>query len=398
MLLIMLVLYTAMHVVVVALTDLCLRRWQLTANRARGLRKFWMTPYIPLALLAPAGTLLPESSFKYALQAAGNVFLGFVLYYSVLLALLLLVMWIVRRIRRGEKGSRRYGAALCLSLVIALSVFAYGLVHAQQTRVTSYALTVDKPVAAGEEEMTLVLLADLHLSVNSNPATTERMVELVNAEHPDLVVVAGDIFTSCYKGLAHPERYTQALSGIEAKYGVYGVYGNHDVEEPLLGGFPVAPLSAAFRSPEMESFCRDSGFVMLEDEAVTLPNGVQLYGRIDRDKAGDGTANRMDAAALLAGADLTAPVLLLQHEPTEFQALAEAGADVALCGHTHAGQVFPGNLIVPLFNENAWGYKKLHGLDTFVTASVGHYGPPMRVGTDSEITVIHLKFAERGDM
>ena len=78
--------------------------------------------------------------------------------------------------------------------------------------------------------------------------------------------------------------------------------------------------------------------------------------------------------------------------------LAEAGADVALCRHTHAGQVFPGNLIVPLFNENAWGYKKLHGLDTFVTASVGHYGPPMRVGTDSEITVIHLKFAERGDM
>ena len=65
--------------------------------------------------------------------------------------------------------------------------------------------------------------------------------------------------------------------------------------------------------------------------------------------------------------------MVLQHEPKEFKALAEAGADVALCGHTHAGQIFPGNLIVPLFNENAWGYKRIDGLDTFVTAGVGYY-------------------------
>jgi len=85
-------------------------------------------------------------------------------------------------------------------------------------------------------------------------------------------------------------------------------------------------------------------------------------------------------------------VVVLEHEPKEFEALKAAGADLALCGHTHAGQMFPGNLVIPFFNENAWGYKRVHGLDTVVTAGVGYYGPPLRVGTDSEITVVNLTF------
>ena len=62
------------------------------------------------------------------------------------------------------------------------------------------------------------------------------------------------------------------------------------------------------------------------------------------------------------------------------------------CGHTHNGQVFPGNLIVPFFNENAYGHKVLYGIDTVVTAGTGYYGPPIRVGTDSEISVVNLSF------
>jgi predicted MPP superfamily phosphohydrolase len=54
--------------------------------------------------------------------------------------------------------------------------------------------------------------------------------------------------------------------------------------------------------------------------------------------------------------------------------------------------MFPGNLVIPFFNENAWGYAKVHDLDTVVTAGVGYYGPPMRVGTNSEVSVVNLKF------
>ena len=101
----------------------------------------------------------------------------------------------------------------------------------------------------------------------------------------------------------------------------------------------------------------------------------------------------MTPEELLGGLDPELPIVVLEHEPIEFEALSQAGADLILCGHTHAGQIFPGNLVVPFFNENAWGYERLYGADTIVTAGVGYYGPPMRVGTDSEVTVIHIHFA-----
>ena len=385
---ILITIFVAMASLVAYMVDLCLRRWPRTAWNV-GLRKlFWLVPYIILTLVPIAGAFLPNSPVKFALQAAGNVWLGFYLYFGFLLLVLLGLMLPFRRLSGRRSGKHWYGGVLCLSLAVALAITGYGLVHAQETVVYRYDVEVDKP----GEDMKLVLIGDLHLSVNSQLATTRRMVELINAQEPDAVVIAGDIFTSSYAGLSHPERYAGTLRRMKAKYGVYAVYGNHDVEETLFGGFPISPISQAFRSEQMERFFDDCGFITLADDVTTLGDTVQLAGRIDGEKAGDGTTNRMAPSELLAKADTARPILVLQHEPKQFEALKAAGADVALCGHTHAGQIFPGNLIVPFFNENAWGYKKVHELDTFVTAGVGFYGPPLRIGTDSEITVINLTF------
>ncbi|MBR1561291.1 MAG: metallophosphoesterase [Clostridia bacterium] len=367
------------------MTDLCLRKWPRTANSARR-RARWMIPYGVLSLLPLAGAFLPDSPVKFALQAAGNVWLGFFLYYGGTLLVLLVLARLVRLCTRGRVG-RWHGPILCLAATVALVTGVYGLVHAQHTVVRRY----DVPIEKDGDDMKVVLIADLHLSVNSRLATTEKMVELVNAEAPDLVVVAGDIFTSSYAGLREPDRYAEALRGMKAKYGVYAVYGNHDVEETLFGGFPISPVSKAFRTAEMEAFFDACGFVTLTDEVVTLPNGYQLAGRLDGEKAGDGTTDRMTAAELLSDIDPEKPVLVLEHEPRGFAELKAAGADAAFCGHTHNGQLFPGDLIVPLFNENAWGYAEIGGLDTVVTAGVGYYGPPMRVGTDSEVSVVTVR-------
>ena len=165
------------------------------------------------------------------------------------------------------------------------------------------------------------------------------------------------------------------------------------MDEDLIGGFSISPVSEAFRIPEMDKFFADAGLNMLYDENVELGDGMFiLSGRVDREKAGDGTSDRMSADELLKDADKTKPIIVLQHEPIEFESLAESGADLVLCGHTHNGQIFPGNLIVPFFNENAYGVKELYGSQTVVTAGVGYYGPPMRFGTDSEVTVITVTF------
>ena len=384
---ILIAIYIALSFLAAYLIDTRLRHWPFTSDRAGKLRHFWLTVYILMSMLPVAGAFLPDGPVKFALQAAGNVWLGFYLYFGVILLALVGLVALVRLVSRARLVGNWYGGMLMLSLVAALAVTGYGLVHAQNTVVERYEIQVDKP----GEDMKVVLIGDLHLSVNSRLDTTRRMVELINAEEPDAVVIAGDIFTSSYGGLAHPEQYAEALRGIRAKYGVYAVYGNHDVEETLFGGFPISPVSQAFRTAQMEQFFRDCHFTVLYDQVVDI-GGVQLAGRVDGEKAGDGTTNRMTPAELLADIDPERPVVVLEHEPKEFQALKAAGADVALCGHTHAGQMFPGNLVVPFFNENAWGYARVHDLETVVTAGVGYYGPPMRVGTNSEVTVVNLKF------
>ena len=89
---------------------------------------------------------------------------------------------------------------------------------------------------------------------------------------------------------------------------------------------------------------------------------------------------------------MSKPVLVMDNQPKQLQELADAGADIDLSGHTHDGQVFPGNLLLRLFWENPCGILKKGEMYSCVTSGIGVWGPAMRVGTDSEILMLHLTF------
>ena len=86
-------------------------------------------------------------------------------------------------------------------------------------------------------------------------------------------------------------------------------------------------------------------------------------------------------------------IIVLDHQPRELAALAAAGVDLDLCGHTHDGQMFPGNLVVRPFWENFYGYLKKGDMHNIVTSGVGLFGPNMRVGTKAEICPITVHFS-----
>jgi predicted MPP superfamily phosphohydrolase len=388
---IFLVVYIIFQIGMSILTEYVIKQNRFYRTIGRKTRIIRVLIYIILVVIPMLGAYLPKCSFKYFCMEFGNIWLGFFMYYSGLVIVVTIVSHIIHFIIRDKKKTV-LGHILNISLVLALLVTLSGMYHAQKPRLVNYEVNVDKKTES-VKELKVVLLADLHLSVNSDIRATEKMVEEVNSVNPDVVVIAGDIFTSTFEGLKNPEKYAACLREMKAKYGVYAVCGNHDVEENLFGGFPISPISEAFRTPGMEKFFEDAGFYVLYDENVELADGeVILSGRVDGEKAGDGTSDRMSAAELLGPVDKTKPIIVLQHEPKQFKDLADNGADVVLCGHTHNGQVFPGNFIVPFFNENAYGVKELYGIDTIVTAGVGYYGPPLRVGTDSEVTVVTIKF------
>ena len=85
-------------------------------------------------------------------------------------------------------------------------------------------------------------------------------------------------------------------------------------------------------------------------------------------------------------------MIVIDHEPAELQQLSDAGVDVDLCGHTHDGQLFPGNLTIKLMWENAYGYLKKGKMHNIVTSGTGLFGPYMRIGTRAEICPVTIRF------
>ena len=391
--------------------------WLKSASeRYRNSKKMhWLLLAVIILASLPSlfGCFLPESRFQSFLAAVGNIWLGIFFYLggiSVLLAMFVsFPMFIYNRTAAGSargfwgkigailgrwKGVHRGLIAGTLTAVVILN--AYGMRHAVDVKVHELPVTVNKPLVIGGEKkdsLKVVLIADLHMSVNSRPQTIQRMVDLINEQDADLVMAAGDFLTSTYVGLKDPETYAQILRQIKSKYGSYAVYGNHDVEEPLLGGFPMTGIDKAYRSEEVVSFIESLGMEVLSDKVVEAADGgIVLVCREDGEKTGDGTRKRMNADELMKGIDTTRPVLVLEHEPSDFANLDEAGADLVLSGHTHAGQIFPGTLVTQFFNENNYGLKSFGDLQSVVTSGVGFYGPPLRVGCDSEIMVLNIQF------
>lgn len=366
---------------------------------------------ISLMYLFPASSMLiafflPQGGLRRVLKLIGNYWLGVLLY----LLLIILITDFIRILhsvmakqkskrkavrfqrKKGLYGTRRFHAAaggLCAAVLLVIC--AWGVYNARVIHVTPYEIHVSKD-GGRLDHLNVVLVADLHLGYNIGTAHMIQMVNKINEQTPDLVVIAGDIFDNEYEALDDPDRLVSILQKIRTKYGVYACYGNHDIEEKILAGFTFKSRQKKESSRQMDAFLEKAGIHLLRDEAVLIDDSFYLYGRPDAQKPGRGIDVRKTAAELVSGLDTEKPLLVIDHEPKELQELADAGVDVDLCGHTHDGQMFPGNLATALIWENSYGYLKKENMHTIVTSGVGLFGPNMRVGTIAEICPIRISF------
>ena len=217
-------------------------------------------------------------------------------------------------------------------------------------------------------------------------------MEKINAQDPDLVVIAGDIFDNNFDALEDPRRLAEILQGIQSTYGVYACYGNHDVDEPILAGFTFPSDKKKESDPRMDAFLETAGITLLQDEGILIQDSVYLFGRADKERPGRGIQERMTPEQITKSMDPTKPIIVIDHEPRELDELAAAGVDLDLAGHTHDGQMFPANILMKFLWENPCGYLKKDQMHSIVTSGVGLFGPNMRVGTRAEICKIHVSF------
>lgn len=356
----------------------------------------YMGIYILLAFSLLFAFILPKSRLQLAIKHISNYWLGTFMYTLIFITIGDFIKIVLRKLNmvpdniyHSDKSFVIAGSVV-LALIVSLSV--YGIVHAHKLKVVDYTVDINKP-CVGNDSLKIVLISDLHLGYSVGVKDMEDMVRKVNAQNADIVVLAGDIFDNDYDALDDPDRLCELLGSMNSRYGTYGCYGNHDIEERLLGGFSVDFNNNNLRDEKMEDFMKKTGIHMLLDECILIDDSFYLAGRLDIEKPGSANIDkRLTANELLEGIDYSKPVIVMDHQPKKLKELANAGCDLDLSGHTHDGQLFPGNVVSGIVCENVCGLKTVGNMTSVVTAGVGLWGPNMRVGTTADITVVNVNF------
>lgn len=351
--------------------------------------------YLFMALSPVIAFLLPKSAVAIVIRRISTYWIGIMLYSLLYVVLFDLLRLIAKHTKLKNTLLFSRGSVISIgSVVVACAVVTclYGIFNARNIKVNEYSVTVNKSCGS-DKHLKAVLVADLHMGYAIGVDHITNMVEKINQQDADIVIIAGDIFDNSYDGMDDPEGIKAQLKSIKSKYGVYAVYGNHDIDEKILMGFTFDWGGKQLHNEKMTNFMKECNIKLINDESVLINDEFYLVGRRDTDKPGTEDDTRAEVSELTKDLDKTKPIFVLSHEPDELQKTADAGADIDFSGHTHDGQLFPGNLTIGLFWENPCGMIKKDNMYSIVTSGVGVYGTFMRVGTDAEICSVDIDFA-----
>jgi len=266
----------------------------------------------------------------------------------------------------------KFWVGVFITLFIAF-VITIGYYFATRIRVKHLELSIDKPWQ--RDTLDLVMMSDMHLGTIIGRHRISKMVESVNALKPDIVILAGDQVD----GNPHPvikAGLGKHFRDIKSPMGIFAITGNHE----YIGD---AEISCAY--------LEEHGVTMLRDESVEV-NGIQLVGRDDRSATDFGGQRRKPIEDLYPTIDQSKPIIHLDHQPFKLEEAEQSGADLQLSGHTHHAQMWPFSYITKRVYEVSWGYKRKGKTHYYVSCGVGTWGPPVRIGSHSEIVHITLKF------
>ena len=317
-----------------------------------------------------------------ALNILGGFWLAFMLYgfFFFLLSDIILLFLRIPGIMKGDSILiyRKWSFLIIASTSILL--IAGGFINAILPVTREYNITINKP--AGEvKTLRIAAVSDIHLGSIIRKRSLKKMSQMIKDIKPDIVLLLGDIVDGEIGPVLRGD-LLQYFTWPDCTDGLYAITGNHE----FIGG-------AARTIPYIES----KGIRVLKDEIVTLPGGIQLIGRIDRDSFRFYRKERMKLSELMNQVDTNKPVILLDHQPFHLDESAKYGVDLELSGHTHNGQMWPVNYLTAMIYELSYGYLKKGNSQFIVSSGYGLWGPRVRSGSRSEVLMINITFTGRGD-
>ncbi|MFE3990345.1 metallophosphoesterase [Streptomyces goshikiensis] len=215
----------------------------------------------------------------------------------------------------------------------------------------------------------IAVVSDVHLGPILGRAHTARIVDTVNRTQPDLIAIVGDLVDGNVHDLGPA---AEPLRGLRARHGSYFVTGNHEY------------FSGA---QQWIDHVRELGLTPLENARRPLPL-FDLAGV--NDVQGESEGHGPDFEAALGDRDRSRAAVLLAHQPIVIHDAVRHGVDLQLSGHTHGGQLWPGNYLAELANPTVAGLERYGDTQLYVSRGAGAWGPPVRVGAPSDITVVEL--------
>jgi len=215
----------------------------------------------------------------------------------------------------------------------------------------------------------IVAISDLHLGYGIGTKEFRQWVELINRENPDVVLLAGDVIDSSIKPL-YDRDFADVFREINTRYGVFMALGNHDY------------IANVAKSIE---FLTNAGVTVLRDTAVLVNNAFYIAGRDDRTNR-----QRKAIAEITASLDKSKPIILIDHQPFQFDEVEAQNIDFYVAGHTHRGEVLPATWIAKTMFELSYGYLKKGNTHFYVTSGIAAIGK-FRIGSRSEYVVVNIK-------
>lgn len=318
-------------------------------------------------------------SFARGLKWIGSYWFAILLYSIIILPLADIAAWLLRDV--FEMSARHSVLASGITAAAAyLAILIRGSWNAWNPIIRPYQLDVSKQ-AGSLEQLRIAVASDIHLGTLVGRRHLSQLVKMVNELKPDLVLLPGDVIDDAVEPFKRND-YGSIINGFQAKFGTYAILGNHE----YIGG----------KVDEFIKLMADAGIPVLVDQSVKIADSFYVVGRkdksADRLRGSEGAVGRLSVEHLLADLNHSLPIILMDHQPSALQEAADCGVDLSLSGHTHRGQMAPSNIITSRIFELDWGYMRKGLMHVIVSSGYGTWGPPIRIGSRSEIIDITVHF------
>ena len=300
------------------------------------------------------------------------------IYVAMIWAISDFIFWILQKVFQISFHHYYAGWFAIVAGVIILSIGWYLNHHAWQI---NYVVKTSKKT----DPLKIVMFADSHLGTTFGAQGFEKHLKKMQQQNPDIVVVVGD-YVDDDTTKEDMVKSTRALGKMKTKYGIYFVLGNHDK------GYYGAHRRG-FNLQDLINELTRNGIVVMQDETIQLNDSFYLIGRRDFSEVKERRAGRQSMEELIKNLDKNKYMIVLDHQPADYENQAKSGVDLVLSGHTHCGQLFPFNWVGKWIgvNDSVYGHERRNKTDFIVTSGISNWAIKFKTGTKSEYVVINVE-------